>query len=139
MALPKLHTYDGEPREGWGCVGNEPDVSDFEQSDEHASEYEEDQRVRKLLKGKMDPWWKRMNWKIVWRKFIFVATFFIPLYWTTTAIVSPPQNSPFIGCTILLVAIATVLTYVAVLGVLGLIFIIPPALRTYWKWACDRD
>jgi len=124
--------YDDEPI----------DVSDFEQSDERASEYEEDQRVRELLKRKMDPWWKRMNWKIVQRKFIFFSTFVIPLYWTTTAIVSPPQNSPSTGFTVLIVAFGIGLSYVAVLGVLGLMSIIkniPLMLRTYWKWACDRN
>jgi hypothetical protein len=39
-----------------------PDPSDFEQSDEHAEEYEENQRVVELLRGKFDPQWKKI-WK----------------------------------------------------------------------------
>ena len=39
-----------------------PDPSDFEQSDEHAEEYEEHQRIVELLRGKFDPQWKKI-WK----------------------------------------------------------------------------
>jgi fatty acid desaturase len=111
MSLPKFHAYD-----------DEPDVSDFEQSDEHASEYEEDQRVRELLKDKiyttrMKHWWSKR--KLIGLRLIRVAVLFIavgvPIFWALQAIheISEEKLGLFIG--ILGAFLATMLTWLVII------------------------
>jgi len=111
----------------------DPYFLDFKQSDEYAEEYEEDQRVRELLKGKMEPWYKKLGWRRIRRALIFFSSFIIPASLTTAMITDPPKDPTSLGTKVLMVVMGTIISYIIILVLLQT----PRVLKVVWEILVD--
>lgn len=114
-----------------------PNPSDFRQSDEYAEEYEEVRRVRELLKGKMDSWWKELNKQKIHRFMIFILTFIMPVFWTALMIVKPASDTT-LGMKIATVAVVIAFTWIFYFIGIG-IGHIPYLMLRCWRWVWREE
>lgn len=148
MSIPKLHFPDDTPFDPVSM--NFPNPSDFEQSDEHASEYEEDEKVRKIVLHYTSPWWKKQlnfckeRWsRQAFRRLLIVAVLaVVPLFWGL--ILSFGTFEPNTSAMLLMLGwvMASVLTYLAlaVMLLIGVVlYHIPRWVRDIWNWIWEKE
>ena len=124
-----------------------PDPSDFKQSDEYASEYEEDQRVRELLKRKLIySRWSRIlfflkehfSWKVVIKIITSIYVVIVPIFWFHSAIFVEHAHDRFIViAAAFAVTAGCYLAYAVLFLLIWLMTKLPDLYKFWWRWIWD--